>query len=37
MGIQDTDWSLWSTQQYMGKVVEDVVEHDDFKSAAWLS
>ncbi|GKD21142.1 hypothetical protein Tco_1222845 [Tanacetum coccineum] len=35
--ILDPDGALMSTQQYMGKVVEDVVEHDDFKSAAWLS
>ncbi|GJS68911.1 transposase, MuDR, MULE transposase domain protein [Tanacetum coccineum] len=30
-------WALMSTQQYMDKVVEDVGEDDDFKSAAWLS
>nr|GEV82610.1 transposase, MuDR, MULE transposase domain protein [Tanacetum cinerariifolium] len=31
------DGVLMSTQQYMDKVVEDVGEDDDFKSAAWLS
>nr|GEZ15954.1 transposase, MuDR, MULE transposase domain protein [Tanacetum cinerariifolium] len=28
---------LMSTQQYMDKVVEDVGDDDDFKSAAWVS
>ncbi|GKD18410.1 EEIG1/EHBP1 N-terminal domain-containing protein [Tanacetum coccineum] len=35
--ILDPDGALMSTQQYMDKVVEDVGEDDDFKSAAWLS
>ncbi|GJW05944.1 EEIG1/EHBP1 N-terminal domain-containing protein [Tanacetum coccineum] len=35
--ILDPDGALMSTQQYMNKVVEDVGEDDDFKSAAWLS
>nr|GFD01113.1 hypothetical protein [Tanacetum cinerariifolium] len=31
------DGALISTQQYMDKVVEDVGDDDDFKSAAWVS
>ncbi|GKA87571.1 GPCR kinase [Tanacetum coccineum] len=31
------DGALMSTQQYMDKVVEDVGDDDDFKSAAWVS
>nr|GEY67070.1 hypothetical protein [Tanacetum cinerariifolium] len=33
--ILDPDGALMSTQQYMDKVVEDVGDDDDFKSAAW--
>nr|GEU36633.1 hypothetical protein [Tanacetum cinerariifolium] len=35
--IIDPDGALMSTQQYMEKVVEDVGDDDDFKSAAWVS
>nr|GFA40868.1 hypothetical protein [Tanacetum cinerariifolium] len=35
--ILDPDGALMSTQQYMDKVVEDVGDDDDFKSAAWVS
>nr|GEX56096.1 hypothetical protein [Tanacetum cinerariifolium] len=35
--ILDLDGALISTQQYMEKVVEDVGDDDDFKSAAWVS
>ncbi|GJZ86730.1 hypothetical protein Tco_0658340 [Tanacetum coccineum] len=35
--ILDPDGALMSTQQYMNKVVEDVGDDDDFKSAAWVS
>ncbi|GKB47172.1 hypothetical protein Tco_0897925 [Tanacetum coccineum] len=35
--ILDLDGALMSTQQYMDKVVEDVGDDDDFKSAAWVS
>nr|GEX44506.1 hypothetical protein [Tanacetum cinerariifolium] len=35
--ILDLDGALTSTQQYMDKVVEDVGDDDDFKSAAWVS
>ncbi|GJW31816.1 hypothetical protein Tco_0051848 [Tanacetum coccineum] len=35
--ILDSDGALMSTQQYIDKVVEDVGEDDDFKSAVWLS
>nr|GEU31134.1 hypothetical protein [Tanacetum cinerariifolium] len=35
--ILDPDGALMSTQQYMDKVVEDVGDEDDFKSAAWVS
>nr|GEV58137.1 hypothetical protein [Tanacetum cinerariifolium] len=35
--ILDLDGDLMSTQQYMGKVVEDVGDDDDFKSAAWVN
>nr|GEV25790.1 putative reverse transcriptase domain-containing protein [Tanacetum cinerariifolium] len=35
--ILDLNGALMSTQQYMDKVVEDVGEDDDFKSAAWVS
>nr|GEX60517.1 hypothetical protein [Tanacetum cinerariifolium] len=35
--ILDLDGALMSTQQYMDKVVKDVGEDDDFKSAAWVS
>nr|GEZ74722.1 hypothetical protein [Tanacetum cinerariifolium] len=35
--ILDPDGALTSTQQYMDKVVEDVGDDDDFKSAAWVS
>ncbi|GJV55228.1 hypothetical protein Tco_1456233 [Tanacetum coccineum] len=35
--ILDPDGALMSTQQYMDKVVEDVGDDDDFKSAAWLT
>nr|GEV66538.1 sulfite exporter TauE/SafE family protein 3-like [Tanacetum cinerariifolium] len=35
--ILDPDGTLMSTQQYMDKVVEDVGDDDDFKSAAWVS
>nr|GEU58034.1 hypothetical protein [Tanacetum cinerariifolium] len=35
--ILDPDGALMSTQQYMDKVVEDVGDNDDFKSAAWVS
>ncbi|GKB14572.1 hypothetical protein Tco_0848495 [Tanacetum coccineum] len=34
--ILDPDRALMSTQQYMDKVVKDVGEDDDFKSAAFL-
>nr|GEY06418.1 hypothetical protein [Tanacetum cinerariifolium] len=34
---QHTHGALMSTQQYMDKVVEDVSDDDDFKSAAWVS
>nr|GFA73301.1 hypothetical protein [Tanacetum cinerariifolium] len=33
--ILDPDGALMSTQQYMRKVVEDVGDDDDLKSAAW--
>nr|GEZ74593.1 hypothetical protein [Tanacetum cinerariifolium] len=35
--ILEPDGVLMSTQQYMDKVVEDVGDDDDFKSAAWVS
>ncbi|GKB22082.1 hypothetical protein Tco_1271123 [Tanacetum coccineum] len=35
--ILDPDGNLMSTQQYMDKVIEDVGDDDDFKSAAWVS
>nr|GFB69856.1 hypothetical protein [Tanacetum cinerariifolium] len=35
--ILDLDGALMSTQQYMEKVVEDVGDDDEFKSAAWVS
>nr|GFD21014.1 GPCR kinase [Tanacetum cinerariifolium] len=35
--ILDPDGALMTTQQYMDKVVEDVGDDDDFKSAAWVS
>nr|GEZ24492.1 hypothetical protein [Tanacetum cinerariifolium] len=35
--ILDPDGALMYTQQYMDKVVEDVGDDDDFKSAAWVS
>nr|GEU60288.1 hypothetical protein [Tanacetum cinerariifolium] len=35
--ILDPDGALMSTQQYMDKVVKDVGDDDDFKSAAWVS
>nr|GEZ75197.1 hypothetical protein [Tanacetum cinerariifolium] len=35
--ILDPDGDLMSTQQYMDKVVEDVGDDDDFKSAAWVN
>nr|GEV28697.1 hypothetical protein [Tanacetum cinerariifolium] len=35
--ILDSDGALMSTQEYMQKVVEDVVEDDDFNSRAWVS
>nr|GEV22212.1 retrovirus-related Pol polyprotein from transposon TNT 1-94 [Tanacetum cinerariifolium] len=35
--ILDPDGVLMSTQQYMDKVVEDVGDDNDFKSAAWVS
>nr|GEW47599.1 hypothetical protein [Tanacetum cinerariifolium] len=35
--ILDPDGALMSTQQYMDKLVEDVGDADDFKSAAWVS
>nr|GFA52479.1 hypothetical protein [Tanacetum cinerariifolium] len=35
--ILDPDGALMSTQQYIDKVVEDVGDDDDFKSAAWVS
>nr|GEU81953.1 hypothetical protein [Tanacetum cinerariifolium] len=35
--ILDPDGALMSTQQHMYKVVEDVGDDDDFKSAAWVS
>nr|GEV91295.1 hypothetical protein [Tanacetum cinerariifolium] len=35
--ILDPDGALMSTQQYMDKVVKDVGDGDDFKSAAWVS
>ncbi|GKF86907.1 hypothetical protein Tco_0254734 [Tanacetum coccineum] len=31
------DGAVMSTQEYMKKVVEDVGEDEDFKSAAWLA
>nr|GEX59954.1 GPCR kinase [Tanacetum cinerariifolium] len=34
--ILDLDGVLMSTQQYMDKVVENVGDDDDFKSAAWV-
>nr|GEY69603.1 hypothetical protein [Tanacetum cinerariifolium] len=34
--ILDPDGALMSTQQYIDKVVEDVDDDDDFKSAAWV-
>nr|GFB31318.1 GPCR kinase [Tanacetum cinerariifolium] len=34
---RDPDGDLMSTQKYMDKVVEDVGDDDDFKSAAWVS
>nr|GEU32527.1 hypothetical protein [Tanacetum cinerariifolium] len=35
--ILDPDEALMSTRQYMEKVVEDVGDDDDFKSAVWVS
>ncbi|GJY58391.1 transposase, MuDR, MULE transposase domain protein [Tanacetum coccineum] len=35
--ILDSDGALMSTQEYMQKVVEDMVDDDDFKSRAWIS
>nr|GEZ47402.1 hypothetical protein [Tanacetum cinerariifolium] len=35
--ILDSDGALMLTQEYMQKVVEDVVEDDDFNSGAWVS
>ncbi|GJY36569.1 zf-CCHC domain-containing protein [Tanacetum coccineum] len=35
--ILDSDGALMSTQEYMQKLVEDVVEDDDFNSGAWVS
>nr|GEU82184.1 hypothetical protein [Tanacetum cinerariifolium] len=35
--ILDPDEALMSTQPYMEKVVEDVGDDDDFKSAAWVN
>ncbi|GJU63616.1 hypothetical protein Tco_1245451 [Tanacetum coccineum] len=35
--ILNPDGALISTQQYMDKVVEDVGDDDDFKSAAWVN
>nr|GEU37097.1 hypothetical protein [Tanacetum cinerariifolium] len=35
--ILDPNEALMSTQQYMDKVVEDVGDDDDIKSAAWVS
>nr|GEY62088.1 hypothetical protein [Tanacetum cinerariifolium] len=35
--ILDPDGALMSTQQYMDKVIEDVGDDDDFKSATWVS
>nr|GEV59091.1 hypothetical protein [Tanacetum cinerariifolium] len=35
--VLDPDGALMSTQQYMDKVVEDVGDDDDFKSATWVS
>nr|GEV33813.1 hypothetical protein [Tanacetum cinerariifolium] len=37
LGPSDPDGALMSTQQYMDKVVEDVGDDDDFKSAVWVS
>ncbi|GJW36797.1 hypothetical protein Tco_0059717 [Tanacetum coccineum] len=34
--ILDSDGALMSTQEYMQKLVEDVVEDDDFNSGAWV-
>ncbi|GJY76649.1 zf-CCHC domain-containing protein [Tanacetum coccineum] len=35
--ILDSDGALMSTQEYMQKLVKDVVEDDDFNSGAWVS
>nr|GEY95313.1 hypothetical protein [Tanacetum cinerariifolium] len=35
--ILDINGDLMSTQQYMDKIVEDIGDDDDFKSAAWVS
>nr|GFA44770.1 hypothetical protein [Tanacetum cinerariifolium]GFA91420.1 hypothetical protein [Tanacetum cinerariifolium] len=35
--ILDPDGALMSTQQYIDKVVEDVGDDDDFKSATWVN
>nr|GEZ78216.1 hypothetical protein [Tanacetum cinerariifolium] len=35
--ILDSDGDLVSTQEYMQKVVEDVVEDNDFNGGAWVS
>nr|GEV65041.1 hypothetical protein [Tanacetum cinerariifolium] len=35
--ILDSDGDLLSTQEYMQKVIDDVGEDDDFKSASWVS